>query len=443
VLSIYFLVLSKRTRVRYGMLEMGCFFAFGALLLMFLQRVVLVGDALPLMLQAYGWRNYFLYLPLAFVMGRYLSLTDLERVSRFTIHASLAMAVLAALQFASPPTAVINAGFGDNPDELYRNQGLPGGFVRPFGTFTSSVGMGAFTVSALAMSIPFWLRQSASLSRKRWAGLACAALGPFGCLALSGSRGALVAAGLVVLLGTTGLLLAPGEIGVKAACLTGALVTGGLISAPLVFPEASRAFAARWSDAGDNERQEYGSGGIAGRAINELFNFRVLFDVTPVEGYGLGSAGNAAWRLGTRNQVVMFTSDEQFAAAESDWGRNVLELGPLFGTLFICYRIAFALWLAQQTLSATVRSTNPLPWLLFTFVGVILFSGQITGNGTLNGYGWVFIGFCLAAVNAVQGPVLSRRGTAMPLNSSKRQRSWRGLAASGPHVPSTQVYESI
>jgi hypothetical protein len=59
-------------------------------------------------------------------------------------------------------------------------------------------------------------------------------------------------------------------------------------------------------------------------------------------------------------------------------------------------------WLAKEALAATRRSGHPLPWLLFAFVGVIMVNGQITANGTDNGYGWLFTGFCLAAANSVK-----------------------------------------
>ena len=404
VLAIYFLVVSRRTRLRYGLLEAGCLFGIGAILLALLQRLWTSGDGLPLpfILQAYGWRNYFFYLPLAFVMGRYLTLPDLERLSRVTMRVSVAMAALALVQFASPHMAPINAGLGDSPEELYRNQGLPGGYVRPFGTFTSSVGMTAFTVSALALSVPLWLVRPTRQSSKRWLDLTCAVVGPFSCLALSGSRGALVGGALVVLLGATGLMLAPGVVGLKAISIIATVSISAILTAPLIFPQAVAAFAERWADAGEHEQQEYGFGGIVGRAIDEVFRFRVLFDKTPPEGFGLGSAGNAAWNLGVRSQVIAFTTEEEYGAAETDWGRNVLELGPLFGTTFIFYRIALTLWLAKQCLSATIRSGHPLPWFLFTYALLTLLNGQITANGTLNGYGWVFSGFCLAAVYSVK-----------------------------------------
>jgi hypothetical protein len=412
VLSIYALVLMNRTRLRTGFLEIGCLFGIAGLVLVMAQRMWTRGDdVLPLVLQANGWRSYFFYLPLAFVIGRYLNLPDLKRLLDRTLYVSVAMAGLAVVQFTSAPLSPINAGTGDSPEELYRNQGLPGGFVRPFGTFTSSVGMSTFTVSVLAIAISLWLEPRRSRSLNSYFLLLVAMAGPLACLSLSGSRGALVSAGLVVFMAIGGLFFAPGVTGLKAVVVVGALIVLGAVVAPVLFPKATQAFTQRWEDAGEGEQRLYGSGGVFGRAIYDLFSFRLLMKDTPPQGFGLGSAGNAAWNLGTRNQVIAFTSAEQFSAAETDWGRHILELGPALGLLFILFRIGLTVWLGVRSLGATMRSGHPLPWLLFTFVGIIMFNGQITANGTMNAYGWLFTGFCLAATNSVMQSLRSVKPT--------------------------------
>jgi hypothetical protein len=256
-----------------------------------------------------------------------------ETSSEWNVAISVAMAGLAFVQFASPQLAPVNAGFGDSPDEIYRNQGLPGGYVRPFGTFTTSVGMTLFTVSAIAIAISFLLAPERSRSPKSMKShllLVSAVVGPLACLALSGSRGAIVATGLVFIITVAGLAFGPAGEGLKAIALISGLVVLGALTAPVFFPDSTKAFVERWSDAGEGEQQKYGSGGIFGRALYELFSFRFLLRDTPPQGFGIGSAGNAAWNLGTRDQVITFTDADQISAAESDWGRNVLELGPTF-----------------------------------------------------------------------------------------------------------------
>src|SRR5262249_2120206 len=161
------------------------------------------------------------------------------------------------------------------------------------------------------------------------------------------SRGAFLWAGLVLVMAITGLLLTRVGMGLKASMIISVLVLGGAGIVPVVFPEAAGAFAERWSGAGEAEQRVYGSGGVFGRAVCEVFSFRVLLKETPSQGYGLGTAGNAAWRLGTSNQVIEFTNSAEIAARETDWGRHVLELGPVLGCFFIAYRVAFVIWLAK------------------------------------------------------------------------------------------------
>ncbi len=88
--------------------------------------------------------------------------------------------------------------------------------------------------------------------------------------------------------------------------------------------------------------------------------------------------------------------------AETDWARQIVDLGPVVGLMFIAYRIAFTIWLGLRCLDGARRVRNPLPLLLFTFVGIDLLYGLLTGHGTVNGYVWLFTGFCLAAAQLRQ-----------------------------------------
>ena len=183
VLAIYILVLSKRTRFRTGFLELGCLFGVVGLILIVGQRIWVTReqDQVPLVLVAYGWRNYFFYLPLAFIMGRYLDLRDLGRLVRTTSWISLAMSVLVIAQYASPPFAPINQGSGDNGD-TYVQFTVGEGRVRCTGTFTSSVGMTLFTASAVTFAVSLWLAPHRSRSQSFYLLLACGTVGALVCL---------------------------------------------------------------------------------------------------------------------------------------------------------------------------------------------------------------------------------------------------------------------
>jgi hypothetical protein len=59
-------------------------------------------------------------------------------------------------------------------------------------------------------------------------------------------------------------------------------------------------------------------------------------------------------------------------------------------------------------LKATRRSADPLPVMLYAFAGVTIFAGQITGNGSINAYAWLFTGLCLAAARVASAPLGQR-----------------------------------
>ena len=139
------------------------------------------------------------------------------------------------------------------------------------------------------------------------------------------------------------------------------------------------------------------------RAAFDLVSFRFLLADTPIQGYELGIGGNAADTLGLKAERVR-ASDLQIGSAESDWGRQILELGPVLGILFIAFRAAFVIWMGKEALRATRRSRHPLPVFLFAFVAVLLFNGQMTGHGTLNGYAWLFAGLSMAVSRSLLRP---------------------------------------
>lgn len=413
VISIYLLVLARGTSVpRSPLLYAGLGFGFIGLGLIAIHAAF---DQAPLgFIPIYGWRNYFLYLPLAFVIARYFELSDVELLARRTLQACIPMAVLVLFQSAAPAYSAINAGLGAGADQIYTIQTTVSGVVRPAGTFTSDLGLTAFITSALAIATAMWIMPV----RFRPLGtgwLMAATLSILACLSVSGSRGVLLWSGVVIFGAMATLLFAAPAMHLKVTILIVLLVGAGAVVTPILFPRTTQAFIQRWADAGASESKAYGSGGVFARALHEMFLFRVLLPVTPPAGYGLGSAGNAAWRLGIRGDLIDFNNQEEINAAESDWGRHILELGPIFGCCLIAFRVAFVWSLARQAFAATRRSGHPLPLLLCIYVSSLLLQGQITGNGTLNGFAWMFVGLCMAASYHV------RKRNGVPVRSLQRQ----------------------
>ena len=87
---------------------------------------------------------------------------------------------------------------------------------------------------------------------------------------------------------------------------------------------------------------------------------------------------------------------QNFIVGEDEWSRIILEVGVV-GIFYILYRIWLLYYIGRAALIATRRSRNPLPLIFFGFIFLVLLNSQITLQGTINGYGWLFAGFCMAA----------------------------------------------
>jgi hypothetical protein len=356
-------------------------------------------------LAVYGWRNYFLYIPLTFVIGATFESEDIVRLVRWTLYLSVPVAMLVTAQFFSPINSTINVGTASDIAGQFRGLTTDETHTRPMGTFTSAVGQKAFVVSTLAMLMAFWLvpatRRKIS-ARLLWVAT-CATLIS---IAVSGSRGLMLHAA-IILLATVAIGIVAREMAVirRSIWIPIALAGTALAALPTLLPEAIQSFLHRWNNAFESESRQF-TGGIFGRALYGFVDFARLLGDTPMAGYGLGLGGNASTLLGAK-----VAGSVPLTLAETDWARHIVDLGPVVGFLFIFFRIALVLWLGQLAISATRRSNDPLPLLFFAFVSVELLYGQITGHGTVNGYTWVFTGLCLAAsTQTVRGSAMQSAG---------------------------------
>jgi hypothetical protein len=212
-------------------------------------------------------------------------------------------------------------------------------------------------------------------------------------VAVGGSRGAVIHVGLVIIAGlSAGFVVRELKTRVSSLILPVSLATASILLYPVVFPESSELLQGRIAEAHAAESRA-SRFGIFGRAFSETYSFVYYMIDAPIIGYGLGLGGNGRTFVGSELDGVPH--------AESDWTRQIVDLGPVVGFLFIAFRVWFTLWLLKQVLRATRLTSNPLPLTLFGYVGILLFFGQLTGHGSVNGYTWLFLGVCLASCSAV------------------------------------------
>jgi hypothetical protein len=380
VLAIYFLAFRSRLFARSILLYWGL--GIGLLVIPVMMFHLIADDLNPVVL-AYGWRNYFYFMPLAFVMWEVLGADDLRRLIRQNAWVALPMAVLVYIQYVSPVDAYVNRSLGTGG---YIFQ-IIAGVVRTTGTFTFTAGFSLYAASLFAMLLAAWLRSDIAQAlgpRLR----AAASFATLAMVALAGSR-TVIALVLLILIAAVAapLLVRGGAQRVRMLLIPLSLGLVGVVLAATLFAGALNNLSVRETSAVDSE------GSTVGRAFSSLYMFTDYIDETPLLGYGIG--------FGTNGGVAADNgSITGFRLAEDEWSRIYLELGPLYALAYVALRLALVLTLVRGAVRVATRTGDPLPLLLLGFIGTVLVNGQMTLQGTINGYGWVFLGLTLAAIRA-------------------------------------------
>lgn len=393
VLAIYFLCLKYNIWPRqhcWTMVALTWMWLGGAMMLIQIIDGRIVSRT-ALLLAVYGWRQYFLYIPLAFVIGECFSREDLLQLVKYTLLFSIPVSWLSILQTSALANSVVNAGLADNPANSFVPSGVALGFVRTSGTFSSNEGQALFIGSLISMILWVWIlpRDQRPL---RGIPLGGVTLAVSASLAVSGERSAFALGVLVLATALACAVLLTKRYSRRIVRMSAALTMAAVVAMPVFFPRQLDALSVR--AAGAAEGDAWYSYGIMNRGLGDFTRFINLLPDTPLLGYGLGMGGNAVTKIGIAIPV----------SAEDDWSRNLVDLGSLVGFAFIGFRVLLVISLIIGAITAARRWNDPLPLLLMGFIGVVLLYGQITGQGTVNGYAWMFTGFAIAACNLAGEP---------------------------------------
>jgi len=330
----------------------------------------------------YGWRMYFFYFPLAFIIGENFTGKDLKRLVRQTLFVAIPIGALVYAQHISPPRSFINQTA--ESDVIFTVAGERGGsIVRPTGTFTFFHGQQLFLGSIVAFVFSSWIlpKKERPLSNIL---LYPATVSAIISLAVSGTRLPYILTALVCLAAAfSAFVIRRHKISARAMALPITLLVVGMLCFVYFFATIGQITLDRHRGAEGIE------GSVFKRAGRMLFQFTDYISRTPLLGQGIGShtSGGAALATGSRED----------AGIEDEWTRIVVETGPAFGLLYITFRILLVVWLFMGAVKATHLSSNPLPLLLLAFIGSVVLVWAITNYGTEMGYAWLFIGFCIAA----------------------------------------------
>lgn len=358
--------------------------------LIFAAVVSLIG-IIPYMLESVdgrawilGVRNYWLYMPLAFVIASTFERADFLRFLRWNLVLAVPYAMLIMAQYRSPASAWINRSIGGDAGVLT----LDFGIVRTAGLFTFSGQNVNFSALLVAAYIAYILLQP---PQKKSVLLYILAAGPIVSIAvLTGSRTIyfLVAASLVVTL--AGFSFMKDKLaGIRASLLIVCCVALAVFAFVHIFSDAYEAMQLRFDKAASAE------GPIQNRAIGGLLAFLTPLETAPLLGHGIG--------LGAP-PVARFLDRPPQEFGENDLMRNVNELGIVFGLMFVMLRFVFAGYLVIVSLRAA-RAGHPefLPFGGLAAVGLVRTSITLS---TLNGFPyWLVAGLVLASVRIIRsGP---------------------------------------
>jgi hypothetical protein len=324
----------------------------------------------------FGWRCHFLHFPLILVMGHVLTKEDLKSFGRAFLLVSIPMSILMVFQFYSPEGSLLNQGTESGTSQISAAMGK----VRPPGTFAAITGIIYFLPLVAAFIFANELQKGLFSHGLGYASLGAVLVG----LGISSSRSTLANILFVVMMMPLCWFFQPSTLGKSLRLLIGGTVVGtAFIFSPLG-KSGLEVFTARIVNALEFEG---GITGFMGRFLNDFLEPIMAIPDMPFWGNGLG--------MGTAVAAVILTGERDFLLAEAEYGRILLESGPLLGGAFLLFRISIAIWLGKLSLNA-LRQGQVLPVFLFAACALNIIFGQ-WAQTTILGLGVFGAGLCLAA----------------------------------------------
>jgi hypothetical protein len=332
------------------------------------------------LITAYGFRSNFFHLPLIFIIPAVFDAEDVRRLGWWIIVGTIPMALLMGLQFQASPESFINraAGLGEG---LQIQAG--GGKIRPPATFSFISG----AIFYLSMSAAFLLDAALSKFQSKMWLLVASGLSLIVGIAVSGSRSAVLAVGLVVASLAIVLVVRPDALNKFGRNLLVVAVVLFIVSRLPIFHEGLGILSDRFTESAEAADTTVLKGTV-GRLIGGFTEPLGALDKYPVAGYGLG--------VGTNVGARFLIGRAAFLLAENEWTRILLESGSILGMAFLIWRTMLTFRIGYLSLVALSRGAI-LPILLFSAGFSALLNGSF-GQPTSLGFAVVLNGLCLAAM---------------------------------------------
>ena len=395
---IYLLAIKARVFPRNGYMLALAIIAF----LSSLVSVVVLEPYVPLkpliLVTGFGFRSNFLHLPLIFIIGKVLDQEDVLKLGKWVLIGLLPMCVLLAIQFNSAPDAFINrtAGLGESQQIT-----AGGGKIRPPGTFSFVSGV----IFYAALSAAYLLYGALTRGVYRNWLLFSGGFALVVTIGVSGSRSVLLAV-LVVLASLLAIIAfrpsAVNQFGRNLVIVVVALLVA--VQLP-VFKEGVQVLSDRFTAVAESEEKSI-AGGLLSRTFGGFTEGFLLLGRAPIGGYGLG--------IGTNGGAKFLTGRALFLLSEGEWGRVVLESGPILGLAYILWRTMLTFKLGLLSYRQLRWGGQILPIMLYCAGFLSLLNGQF-GQPTNLGFAVFVCGLCLAAINT-KAPV------ALPVDGATLRR---------------------
>jgi hypothetical protein len=356
----------------------------------------------------------FFHLPLIFVMGKVLRLSDVKKIGWWTLLLAVPMTVLMVAQFRAAPDALVNRTAGGEGEMMMSALGK----VRTAGPFSFVIGVVSYFSLAVAFLIWAVLKPGVY---KSWLLIAAGFSLVIG-VAVSGSRSVVAACALVAASLFVVVILRPQALNKFGKALIVALVLAFILSRTPVFREGVNVLSTRFNEVAEASEQSVARGLIA-RVFAGFGETAFAIGQSPFFGYGLG--------VGTNAGAKILSGQTMFLLTEGEWSRVVLESGPVLGLAYILWRFGLAAQMAWGCLKC-LRLGNVLPLLLFSSGFMSLLNGQF-GQPTILGFAVFTIGLTLAAMRNEEIPPAT--AMAEPVPQRKKMVPSRSPYAERLHGP--------
>jgi hypothetical protein len=381
VIAIYFLAFRARVFPRNGWVFSLTVIAFLSLAVSFLALWLYLPPSRIVLVSGFGFRCNFLHLPLLFIIGRVLDVEDVKKLGWWILLGMLPMSLLMAAQFNATPDSFVNRGAGLGESLQI---GAGGGRIRPAATFSFVSGVICYSALAAAYILYGALRRGVYRNRLLYsAGFALIVA-----IGVSGSRSTLLAVLLVISSMLVIILVRPNAINQFGRSLLILIVAMVVASQLPFFKEGVQVLSDRFSDAAEAEEKSI-AGGLLHRVVGSFTEGLTLLPDAPIGGYGLG--------IGTNGGAKFLTGQSTFLLTEGEWGRIILESGPILGLAFIIWRTLLTAKFGLISYQLLKRG-EILPIILFCAGFISLLNGQF-GQPTSLGFAVFVCGLFLATAN--------------------------------------------